>query len=236
MTDRFSASQAPRLIQCPASGNLDEAIPDWTPPIVDHEKGAKGKGTFIHKIFEDAAQWSATDMKMIASSIDYVAALRTRRRFKVLTEYQMEAFWLPSRPGTTVDLVLYTQDEIHIVDYKTGKIPVHPENNEQLLFYALCAAPLAPKAKGVSLHIVQPWADIMDEWFADTDTLNDFMTLAQQQEAKVTSKVVEFGPGDHCKFCPANPHARGEKGSPSCPVMLNILYPPTVNEEEILDL
>ena len=135
-----------------------------------------------------------------------------------------------------MDLVLYVQDELHVVDYKTGKIPVDPVGNEQLMFYALCAAHLAPKAKGVTVHIVQPWAEIMEGWFADTVTLQDFMKLAQQQEAKVTSKTIEFGPGDHCMFCPANPHSRGDKGSPLCPVMMDLLYPQHIDEDEILSL
>nr|DAL38051.1 MAG TPA_asm: PD-(D/E)XK nuclease superfamily protein [Caudoviricetes sp.] len=236
MTERFSASAASRLIQCPASGNLDVAIPNWTPPVVDHDKGAKGKGTAIHKIFEDAAAWTARDMRHIADAMDYVAELRSKRRFKVLTEYTVTAEWLPSKPLTTVDLVLYTQDEIHVVDYKTGKIPVQPELNSQLQFYALCVADLAPKAKGVTVHIVQPWAGIMDAWFADTTQLATFMEEAQKQEAKVTSKIVEFGPGDHCTFCPANPHTRGDKGHPLCPAMMQLLYPDSTDEEEILNL
>lgn len=236
MTERFSASAASRLIQCPASGNLDVAIPNWTPPVVDHDKGAKGKGTAIHKIFEDAAAWTARDMRHIADAMDYVATLRAQRRFKVLTEYTTTAEWLPSKPQTTVDLVLYTQDEIHVVDYKTGKIPVQPELNAQLQFYALCVSDLAPKAKGVTVHIVQPWADIMDSWFADTNQLALFMDEAQRQEAKVTSQTVEFGPGDHCTFCPANPHTRGDKGYPLCPAMMQLLYPDSTDEEEILNL
>ena len=237
MAERFSASAAPRLIQCPASGNLDVAIPGWVAPEVDHDKGAKGKGTAIHKIFEDALQYTAKDLDCIAQALAYVSDLRSLRRFNVLTEYSTTADWLPSKPKTTIDLVLYTQDEIHVIYYKPGKIPVEPQGNEQLLFYALCAAPLAPKAKEMHLHIVQPWVDIMEEWVVTPDILNDFMQLAQQQEAKVTSQTVEFGPGDNCKFCPANPHSRGDKGSPLCPVMLNLLYPRTdVDEDEILGM
>ena len=73
MTDRFSASQAPRLIQCPSSGNLDVAIEGWVPPVVDHDKGAKGKGTEIHKIFENSAKYTANDMLMIAKYFERIA-------------------------------------------------------------------------------------------------------------------------------------------------------------------
>lgn len=236
MTERFSASAAPRLMQCAASGNLDVSIPGWVPPVVDETKGAKGKGTALHMLLEEATEYSPKDMQHLASAIDYVAQLRTRRRFRVATEVDMVAEWLPSQPRTTVDLVLYTNDELHIVDHKTGKIPVEVVDNEQLLFYAVTAAQhYAPKAKGVTLHINQPWADNQAEWYADTNVLQDFIDRATIAEAKVTAKTPEFGPGDHCMFCPANPHSRGDKGSPLCPVMLGMLYPREVDEDAILE-
>lgn len=235
MTERFSASAAPRLMQCAASGNLEVAIPGWVPPVVDDTKGAKGKGTEIHKIFEDAAAYTQKDMLYIAQAMQYVAELRGRRRFKIVTEHKMVAEWLPSQPSTTVDVILYTQDELHIVDYKTGKIPVDVYGNEQLLFYAASAAQeFSPRAKGVALHIVQPWADNMGSWYVTAQELQQFMLAARTAEAKVTGKVVEFGPSDHCQFCPANPHSRGDKGTPLCPAMMNILYPREVDEDEIL--
>lgn len=235
MTERFSASAAPRLMHCAASGNLEEAIPGWVPPEIDPNKGAKGKGTAIHAILEQATAFTAADTQFIADAVQYVAQLRSLRRFKVETEYTMEATWLPSKPLTTVDLILYTQDELHIVDHKTGKIPVEVHGNEQLLYYAACAAQeFAPRAKGVTLHINQPWAGNQESWYVTADELQQFMLDARTAEAKVTGKVVEFGPSDHCMFCPANPHSRGDKGAPLCPAMMDLLYPMEVDEDAIL--
>lgn len=231
---RFSASAAPMLMQCSASGDLEKAIPNWEPPKVDDMAGAKGKGTLLHKLFEDAMQHSAQDVKHIVSALDYVAELRSRRRFKVLTEATATAEWLVQKPKTTVDLVLYVQDEIHIVDYKTGRIPVFPDDNEQLLFYAACFAHLAPRAKGVHLHINQPWAGVQEEWYCNVIRLQDFIEEAQLAEEKILQGNLQFVPGDHCTFCPANPHSRGDKGSPLCPTMMNMLYPREIDEDEIL--
>lgn len=237
MTERFSASAAPRLMQCAASGNLDVAIPGWTPPEVDDTKGAKGKGTELHAILEASAQYTAKDMLHLSQAMQYVAELRSRRRFNIITEYTTWAEWLPSKPTTTMDVVLYTQDELHVVDYKTGRIHVDVMDNEQLLFYAACAAQeFAPRAKGVTLHVVQPWADNIEEWFVTSERLLQFIDEAQIAEGKITSKQVEFMPGDHCTFCPANPHSRGDKGSPKCPAMMTLLYPMHEDEEEILKL
>lgn len=172
----------------------------------------------------------------MSQALQYMAELRSRRRFKVLAEDRSVAEWLVSQPGTTVDVVLYVQDELHIVDYKWGQIPVSVIDNEQLMFYACNYLHLAPKAKGVWVHIVQPPAGNMEAQWITVDELADFMVRAQEAEAKVLAIDTTFGPSDHCKFCPANPHSRGDKGSPLCPAMIQLLYPSTTDETAILDL
>lgn len=237
MPERFSASVAGRHMACPASANLDLAIPNWTPPIEDRTaNNAANRGTNMHEVFASMVTLPVSDMRKLAIAIDYIADLRSTRRFKVLSEQKVTATWLKSQPSTTADLVLYTQDEIHVLDLKTGRIPVEVVNNEQLLYGAVTYAPLAPKAKGVHLHILQPWADGNLSWFADTATLAQFMDDAIAAEAKVLAGDTTFGPSDHCKFCPANPHTRGAKGAPLCPAMMHILYPQVIDEDEILTL
>lgn len=231
---RFSASNAARFMTCHASANLPEAIPGWQEPVVDRTAGAKGKGSMIHGILEQTASLSAKDLRHLARALEFMAELRSRRRFKVLTEYTFTATWLQSKPQTTVDVALYVQDELHIVDYKTGTIFVDVNDNEQLLFYAACAIELAPKAKGVWIHIVQPWANNIASVFIPLADLASFMKRACEAEEKILRGDVSFGPSDHCKFCPAYPHSRSEKGRPLCPVTLRLLYPPHVDEAAIL--
>lgn len=237
MSERFSASVAARHMACPASAHLDLAIPNWVAPVEDPTKdNAANRGTNMHEVFANVMELPASDMRKLVEAMQYVADLRTRRRFKVLVEQSIEASWLVSKPTTQVDLVLYTQDEIHVLDLKTGKIEVPAVDNAQLLYYATCFAPLAPKAKGVNLHILQPWANNMEHWFASAQVLADFMYEAQQAEKRVLAGDVTFGPSDHCKFCPANPHTRGLKGAPLCPAMMQILYPSHLDEDAILSM
>lgn len=233
---RFSASNAGMMMSCHASANLDKAILGWTPPDVDPTAGAKGKGTDLHEIFAKVAELPARDIEHVATALKYLAELRSQRRFQVLIETPARATWLPSSPGTTADLVLFTQDEIHVVDWKTGKIFVDVVENEQMLFYSATYAHLAPKAKGVTAHIVQPWADNIESWFISAPRLKKFMDDAVATDMAITAGSTKFGPSDHCKFCPANPHSRGDKGSPLCPPMLQLLYPSVVDEDEILGL
>ena len=230
---RFSASVAAQLMACPGSANLELSIKGWVPPVVEEGKGRKGQGTAIHAILEQSGQLPPRDMLRLAEAMMYVATLRRKRRFKILLEETVEADWLPSKPTTSVDVVLYTRDELHIIDYKAGMIPVEAVGNAQLLFYARSFAHLAPLATEVHLHIVQPWADNMTEWVVSLAELAQFTVDAVATDEKILAGDTTLNPTDHCKFCPAFPHQRGnEKGSPLCPAALKVLYPNKFNCDE----
>ena len=129
------------------------------------------------------------------------------------------------------------QDEIHVIDWKTGAIQVDAYENEQMMFYARTHAHLAPKAKGAWLHIVQPWAKGgSSSWFCDANRLAKFTVDALAAEQKIANGDLSLHPSDNCTFCPANPHSRGDKGTRMCPSMMQMLYPMQVDEDEILNL
>lgn len=235
MSEPFSASRASRHMACHASAHLELAIPNWTPPVVDQMSGAKGKGTTMHQLLEPLWSLGVTDMRHVANVVAYVAEVRALRRFTVAIEEKVVADWLPSAPSTTADLVLYVADEIHIIDFKWGKIPVEVVDNKQLLYYARSYAHLAPKAKGVTGHIVQPYAGVFESWFMDTNELARFSAKAIATDKAITAGSVSFGVSDACTFCPAYPHSRSEKGKPLCPAAMNMLYPPVVDSDEILN-
>ena len=237
MAYKFSASRAAQLMTCPGSADLEKSIPGWVAPVVDESAGRKGQGSFMHGLLEQSATLTPRDMEHLAEAMMYVAQLRRTRRFKILTEQVQVAEWLPSKPQTTPDVVLYTTDELHIIDYKAGKILVETTDNVQGLFLAMTHAHLSPKAKGVTFHIVQPWAGNIDSWFIDIPTLLKFRDEAIDIDNRILAGDTTLVPSDNCKFCPAYPHSRGDKGSPLCPAAMRVLYPmPGPDEDAILDL
>jgi Protein of unknown function (DUF2800) len=226
MPEKFSASNATKFMHCHASANLDLAIPYWVPPERDPDAdNAANRGTKMHKIFADLMSLPIRDMERLTAAADYVAAYRNQRRFKSLIEQTEVAEWLPSAPSTTADLVLYLNDELHIFDLKTGRIPVEANDNDQMLYYAATYLKYAPLAKDVMLHIVQPWAENIAVWKVTRDELFQWMVDAIDHDVLITDGDTEFMPGDHCMFCPANPRGRGGKGRPFCPTLMNMYYP-----------
>lgn len=233
--ERFSASVASKHLACHASANLELAIPGYDLGLVPLNTKASSKGTDIHQILEDAGKYTPREMAGIAQGMAYVAELRKQRRFKTLLEADGNGWWLTGKPRTKADVVLYVADEIHVVDYKFGRIPVHPQGNSQGMYYSAAFLPLAPKAKGVTFHIVQPFVDNIDETFFTRNELEEFMDETAAADAAIQQGSTRFSPGDHCQFCSANPHSRGGKAGPYCPAMMQVLYPSTIDEDAILD-
>ena len=226
MPEKFSASQAEKFMHCHASANLDIAIQDWEPPVKDPDAdNAANRGTKLHTIFASIMELPLSDQERMAEALRYVEFHYSRRRFKKLVEVPEVADWLPSSPTTTADLVLYLNDELHIFDLKTGRIPVEAVDNYQMLYYGLTYLKYAPAAREVNLHIVQPWANITEVWIVSTDDLFMWGAKAIDHDLAITAGDTTFMPGDHCQFCPANPHSRAAKGHPLCPVMMQLLYP-----------
>lgn len=235
--EKFSASRAAKHMACPASANLELAIPNYEPPDPQIRGVAADHGTDQHETFERLMKLSARELRSWVDVLQYMADLRGTRRFKVLTEQSVKADWLPVPVETTVDLVLYTQDELHVLDLKWGKIQVDVIDNDQLMFYGVCFAHLAPKAKGMWLHILQPNASNMEKvWVSATD-MKAWMDRAIEAQTKILAGDTTFGPSDHCKFCPAFPHSRSAKGKPLCPATMQLLYPaPPFDDDAILNL
>lgn len=237
MAERFSASYATRHLNCHASANLKAAIPGYEDPPDDGRIKASVLGTEMHRFMELAQAYSPAEVLALARAMEYVAELRKRRRFKMRLEAQGQGWWLVGKPNTTADVLLYVSDEIHVIDYKFGRVPVEVDGNDQGKYYSLAFLPMAPRAKGVHFHIVQPLVDNIESTFFTRAELEQFKADTIAAQDAILNGSVKFSPGDHCQFCPANPHSRGAKGSVYCPAMLQVLYPPPpLDEDAILDL
>lgn len=238
---KFSASQAEKFIGCHASADLETAIPGFVYPAndpkaqpvlpdnlgyivemidkVSRDTGsskAANRGTLLHAVVATLLVEFSTQgkMQMLVDLFDKLNELMQTRRFKMLVECVATLDWLANPADTTADLVLYTADELHVWDWKWGTMPVDP-SALQLKIYGLAFQFLAPKAKGVTVHVGQPgnYAAL----FFSNEQLEAARDLVIQHEAEVIAGDLSFNTGKQCEFCPASPWTRGAKGNISCP-------------------
>lgn len=189
--------------------------------------------------FRDLQQFTPKMMRFIAECAARILELKTEYaslgyEFETKSEVNTEAAWLESKPKVTTDVVFYGPGLLHVIDYKTGQIPVDAAGNAQLLFYAATLLHLSPDVDEVVVEIIQPGHS--STWIVRRKFLNHWMKQAQDADRRVTDKDLTLNPGEHCTFCPANPHSRGDKSVARCPAKYNQLYPPRVDTDEIFDL
>jgi hypothetical protein len=228
----LSASHLPRVMACPASHVL---------PHVKTEVGAAAqRGTNIHAFLEVAFnQGRETALEQFALDLPGIAvaqALDLELLWADLRDGLAEATFAFDPTTQTARLlgtslgrqyentgeILGTADfvarhcdteQLVIVDYKTGLIPVEAATSFQLAFLAL-AAHLHYDTEAVVARIVQIREDStfhFNERVYDAERLREFAAhLGElQQVLAVFAKWHEMGKtlpvniGEHCKYCPA---------------------------------
>lgn len=236
----FSASQAERFIACHASAHLEVAIPGFKHPEDDGDREpsipkninfivdmidkvsqdtgsskAASRGTMLHACVATLLAEFGTAMKFeqLCELFMHLLVVMKTRRFKILIEETAWMDWLQQPAPTTADIVMYTQDELHIWDWKFGSMPVDVAAL-QLKIYALVFLHLAPKAKGAWVHVLQP-GNYAAVYFS-REQLEAARDLVIKHEAEVLAGDLTFATGKQCEFCPASPYARGAKGNISC--------------------
>lgn len=225
---KVTASSAKMFMACHAAADLPAALPGFKDGV-RVEGNAAQKGNDWHEVLAEIVTLPRPKMRGFIEALQYVSDLRSRGVYKMLIEETVECDWLKPGVKTTADVVLYKSNEIHVIDWKMGVVPVDHDDNSQGKFYAVSYSSYAPRAKGVFFHIVQPFAKGWDSndcvAYYDTDELLAFKAdaIAAQQAIDAGSTLMQVG--DHCMFCPAYPHSRGTKGDTMCPSAMAVLYP-----------
>ena len=213
-------STAARIINCPASWGLTRKIPI---AVRDVSSEYADYGTRMHAVMEAYVNdeplppiddEDAVDcINPAIQLLDDLLGDGWKDRFTIFgTEVEVEVRSLPGAYGT-IDLVVYNEAEIHLIDFKFGAgISVYIRNedgttNEQLLFYAAGLFHMKPdlfKGRDVYLSIVQPRTEVgLDTASVDVIDIIDF-------ESKLRGAVIEaindrtphMEIGKWCQFAP----------------------------------
>ena len=204
---RLSASRTDRFMQCPGSYRLESLMP------YEPAGEAAAIGTAIHELSEIILTGKeipvGTDpdhLSMAQSYANFVNALVENPR-KKLIEVNLDEGLKSLHPalGGTADAVLVDGNHLHILDLKTGRVPVDATDNKQLLTYALGAMRQlkAPDTIECTMHIFQPRVG-HSKWTVSGNYLNlHGRRLLEAAELALTGDAPTSPSVDACRYCKA---------------------------------
>jgi CRISPR/Cas system-associated exonuclease Cas4 (RecB family) len=205
----ISASKLERIILCPGSYLLEKDLPNPT-------NAAAQRGTDIHELAdmmwnEMAIDYNEFDTEMVQIAIDYVTYLKkasAAARF-IFLELDLTPHLSRIHPdlGGTADAVFVIDNALHVVDLKTGRIKVDPNNNKQLMMYALGALMMCIKkdirVTHIYLHIFQPHNNCPPYYvsFDDMEKFEEELIIIAKMANEPTAPKIAGA--KQCKYCRA---------------------------------
>lgn len=225
---KLSASGSHTWLKCTGSIKAQEDYPNTSSAFAI-------EGTYAHELAEWCMVKQITPFTFAGKALNGSAFLVTG---EMCSHVQTYIDFVDSIPGDvqieqrvdfsdyapegfgTADCVIYDPDinKITIVDLKYGKgVRVDAYDNSQLKLYALGALSdynLAYKIKEVTLVIVQPRLDHIDEYTIKTDDLYRWGEFVKIQAAIALSDDAPRTPGnEQCRWC---------RHKPRCPELLQL--------------
>lgn len=207
---RLSASRAERFMTCPGSVYLESQVPE------EPSGEAAAIGTAIHELAEGmlrgdvlkAENYPGEQWNMAKAYVQFIDDLVENPRKKLIEVNVDDGLkTLHAALGGTADAVLVDGDHLHVIDLKTGRVPVSAENNKQLLTYAVGVMRKfkAPQTITCTMHIFQPMAG-HSQWTVSGERL---VQHANELKAAATLALTHDAPThpspDACKYCRAKP-------------------------------
>lgn len=210
---KFSASGAERWIMCSGSVELSEGLPDTT-------SDASLEGTLAHEFLEGelkgylsgrmvSLKYPDPSMGMHVRSVAKFIAGEWRKRPSSDLRVESRVYLSHIHPemfGTLDAAILDWFGTLHVYDFKYGKHMVSPEENLQMIFYALAMAhEFHWNFQRVRLCIAQPRVSGYDGpsyWEITIEQLRRYEKIFRDGVKKVETKP-EFKEGEWCFFCKA---------------------------------
>jgi len=218
----IGASSASRWMSCPASVMLSEGKENKSSAYAQD-------GTISHEMCEHCIEKGIDPLTMIGEDFNGVVVDEERANaVKVYVDYinresKGKELEIESRIRIErIDKLLYGSVDavivdpfisITVIDFKYGAgLMVSPEENKQLMFYALGV--WDGECEEVKLVIVQPRrpdsdGNMIREWVTTGDRLRAFEKELKVAVARTRDPKEKPLPGDHCRFCLASAGCKG---------------------------
>lgn len=220
----FAPSASKRWMTCPGSIKLSEKAPPQkdTPEAIQgtdahwvFEQSLKERLSayhFVHSKMPSGKKCTRVMAEFVQKSVDYVLAHHLANGGQIYTEMRLEMPKIDKRMFGSGDIIQITKFKtLHIFDLKYGLWQVDPEQNMQLMCYAIGALTKFKDqidlTKPVTAHICQPRIEHKDGFNRSTKftikELIEFGKLAKiaiKESDQPNARLVD---GEHCTFCPA---------------------------------
>lgn len=196
----WAPSSMSRILSCPASA---EAVKLYE----KEETDASNLGGVAHGILEDCLTFGIEpyhDDIGVVEGVQLAVDYANQRLLKPRTEMYVEKrLAIPDTPvwGTT-DNVFVDPQEIEIVDFKNGYVPVSIKLNAQFMSYLLGAIAEFGERKHYKITVIQPRYDHIDGPIRSYVVSHKDIDWFQQELNWALNNKGKFVAGKHCKYCP----------------------------------
>lgn len=250
---RYSPSAAHRRLNCPPSLVLEEQFADEE--SVYAAEGTAGHALAEHLIKKYLKQrtrrpvsdyYSDELVDAVDEYVNFVIAeiedARRQCEDPVFTvEQRVDASAYVEGCFGTADMVIVTDEVVHIIDLKLGKgVPVSAEENPQLMIYGLGVlekAELLYDPKVVRLTIFQPRLNNSSTWDIDPQELKRWgEEVLRPRGAMALMGAGEFAAGSWCRFCKARNQCRARAEEFLSLAQMEFQQPALLTDEEIAEV
>lgn len=255
----LSASGAHRWLECTPSARLEEEIAEKTSIYAEegtfmHELAELNLSLYLERISKPQFNKKLQEMKQnefyteeiekaIQSYVDIVIE-RINEAGKdslILLEEQVDfSPWVPEGFGTS-DALIISNNTIEVIDLKGGRgVKVEAEDNPQMRLYALGAINgfgILYDIERIRMTIIQPRLDNIS---TDEMTIDELLewgeTIVKPRAERAFKGEGEYKVSDGCRFCKVKVICRARAEENMKLAYLDFKPPPTLADEEILEV
>lgn len=250
---KFSPSSGERYLNCPPALLLEEQFPDEESPYA--AEGTAGHALAEHLIkkhLKIRTQRPTSDyysddlLEAVDEYVSYVIeqieeARRVCKDPVFSVEQKVDLSFHVQDCFGTADMVILTDDKVHIIDLKLGQgVVVEAEKNNQLMIYGLGMLDIAEMLydiKTVELTIVQPRVNHFSTWETSTEELHQWAEQEFEPKAKLAlAGEGEFKCGNWCRFCKARFQCRTRAEEYLKLAQMEFAAPALLTDEEIAEV
>lgn len=250
---RFSPSAAKRLINCPPSLVLGEQFNEEESQYAAEGSAGHALAEYlIKKHLKKRVRRPVSDYyndDLLEAVDDYVSycigeiedAKRECPDPFFAVEQRVDASNYVADCFGTADMVVMTDQVIHVIDLKLGKgVPVYAEENPQLMIYGLGLLEIAEMLydpKIVRLTIYQPRLNNSSTWDIDPAALKAWgEEVLRPRGAMALMGSGDFKAGSWCRFCKARNQCRARADEFLKLAQMEFRPPALLSDDEISEV